>query len=332
MPSTTIRVATRRSPLALWQAEHVAHRLRECHGDVRVEIVPIITRGDKILDAPLARIGGKGLFVKELELALRDGTADIAAHSLKDVPAVLPDDLVLPVILAREDPRDAFVSSRFNHPDELPPGARVGTCSLRRQCQLRMRRPDIEIMDLRGNVGTRLSRLDSGEFDAILLACAGLKRLGFQDRITRALEPSISLPAIGQGAIGIECRRGDKKMLQRIAPLDDPVTARCVQAERAMNALLGGGCQVPLAGYATIQEGIMELRALVGSPDGSRVPQASARLKLAAPSQLPEEAAAVKLGQSVAENLIDQGADEILAQVHASTGETDSADCSRPRR
>ncbi|VFM94985.1 MAG: hydroxymethylbilane synthase [Candidatus Kentron sp. G] len=318
-PRETIRIATRQSPLALWQAEHVAHRLRTLYEDIAVELVPIITRGDKILDAPLAKIGGKGLFVKELEVALRDGSADIAAHSMKDVPAILPDDLALPVILAREDPRDAFVSSRYSHLDALPSGARVGTCSLRRQCQLLTHRPDLTLMDLRGNVGTRLSKLDGGVFDAIILASAGLKRLGFEERIREVLAPEVSLPAIGQGAIGIECRRDDARVLERIAPLADPPTTRCVQAERAMNALLGGGCQVPVAGYALIREGALQLRGLVGQMDGSRVLRAQGTLPLEphpdGPNRLPEESAVTALGRRVAESLRAQGADEILAEI-----------------
>nr|VFJ87455.1 MAG: hydroxymethylbilane synthase [Candidatus Kentron sp. H]VFJ89066.1 MAG: hydroxymethylbilane synthase [Candidatus Kentron sp. H]VFJ95757.1 MAG: hydroxymethylbilane synthase [Candidatus Kentron sp. H] len=317
-PLETLRIATRQSPLALWQAEHVARRLRAHHPDIAVELVPITTRGDKILDAPLAKIGGKGLFVKELEVALRSGAADIAAHSMKDVPAVLPDDLELPVILAREDPRDAFVSPRYPHLGALPAGARVGTCSLRRQCQLRRLRPDLELVDLRGNVGTRLEKLDSGAFDAVILASAGLKRLGFQDRISEILPPEVTLPAIGQGAIGIECRRGDARILARIAPLDDPPTARCVGAERAMNALLGGGCQVPIAGYATIRAGTLRLRGLVGKVDGRRVLRAEAALALgdAEPRYGVSKEAIAALGRTVAEDLLAQGAEEILGEIH----------------
>jgi len=318
----TIRIATRRSPLALWQAEHVASRLREFHRDIDVELVPLTTQGDKILDAPLAKIGGKGLFVKELENALLDGTADIAAHSMKDVPALLPEDLDLPVILVREDPRDAFVSPHYSRFEKLPSGARVGTCSLRRQCQLRIHRPDVEFLDLRGNVGTRLSKLDAGDFDAIILASAGLKRLGFEQKIVESLAPEISLPAIGQGAIGIECRRGDSRILSRIALLNDLPTARCVQAERAMNAVLGGGCQVPLAGYATIQKGTLQLKGLVGKVDGSRVLQATDSVPVVSADTsngAVSKAEVTKLGSNVAEALLAQGADEILEALQDAT-------------
>lgn len=313
-----IRIATRRSPLAMWQAEHVARRLREFSPDMVMELVPIVTQGDKILDAPLARIGGKGLFVKELEHALLEDVADIAAHSMKDVPAELPDALALPVILAREDPRDAFVSNRYRRLAELPPGARVGTCSLRRQCQLREHRPDLALLDLRGNVGTRLSRLDADEFDGIILATAGLERLGFRDRISQILPPTLSLPAIGQGAIGIECRRGDIRVGSWIGLLNDLPTARCVQAERAMNAMLGGGCQVPVAGYARIENGYLHLRGLVGSVDGRRVLRAEDSLPVESAETstgVIDEGSVTSLGRSVAEALSRQGANEILAAI-----------------
>ncbi|MCC7276866.1 MAG: hydroxymethylbilane synthase, partial [Chromatiaceae bacterium] len=234
MPET-IRIATRKSPLALWQAEHVAAALRHAHPGLQVEILGMSTRGDKILDAPLAKIGGKGLFVKELEQGLMDGSADIAVHSTKDVPVELPEGLFLPVILEREDPRDAFVSQRYERLADLPQGARVGTSSLRRQCQLTARRPDLDIQPLRGNVNSRLAKLDSGEFDAILLAAAGLMRLGFEARIRSRLSIDESLPAIGQGAVGIECRQDDARVLALLAPLHHPDTAARVAAERAMN-------------------------------------------------------------------------------------------------
>ncbi|HRZ06024.1 MAG TPA: hydroxymethylbilane synthase, partial [Candidatus Competibacteraceae bacterium] len=241
MPSDTLRIATRKSPLALWQANHVAERLRQAHPGLNVELIGMITRGDKILDSPLAKVGGKGLFVKELEQGLLEGRADLAVHSIKDVPVDFPARLGLPVMLAREDPRDAFVSHHYSHPDALPADARVGTSSLRRQCQLAARYPSWQIRSLRGNVGSRLAKLDTGEFDAIILAAAGLNRLGLAERITLALEPEFSLPAIGQGAIGVECRLDDRQTQELIAVLDDPATHIRVAAERAFNAWLQGG-------------------------------------------------------------------------------------------
>ncbi|GAB4350095.1 MAG: hydroxymethylbilane synthase [Gammaproteobacteria bacterium] len=307
-PDTTLRIATRKSPLALWQAEHVADRLRAAHPGLSVELVGMSTRGDKILDSPLAKVGGKGLFVKELEQGMLQGEADIAVHSMKDVPVEFPEGLHLPVILEREDPRDAFVSRRYETLDALPEGARVGTSSLRRQVQLRERRPDLEILNLRGNVNTRLAKLDAGEYDAIILACAGLIRLGFGDRIASCLETTVSLPAIGQGAIGIECRRDDLRINKLIAPLDDPATHCRVAAERAMNARLSGGCQVPIAGFAELEGERLSLRGLVGRPDGSLVLRAAAEGGR-------EEAA--DLGRRVAEDLLAQGAGPILEAVSA---------------
>jgi hydroxymethylbilane synthase len=268
-----------------------------------VEILGMTTRGDKILDAPLAKVGGKGLFVKELEQGLLAGTADIAVHSTKDVPVELPAGLHLPVILAREDPRDAFVSNRFEHLADLPPGARVGTSSLRRQCQLTARRPDLDIQPLRGNVNSRLAKLDGGEFDAILLAAAGLIRLGFAARIRSRLTIEESLPAIGQGAVSVECREDDARTLELLAPLHHPDTADCIRAERAMNRRLQGGCQVPIAGHALLEGDDLRLRGLVGTPDGSRVLIAEHRL-----SRDQAEA----LGTRVAEDLLGQGAGDIL--------------------
>ena len=246
----TIRIATRKSPLAMWQAEHVAAELKRLHEGLRVELIGMTTRGDKILDAPLAKVGGKGLFVKELEQGMLEGDADIAVHSMKDVPVEFPVGLHLAVIMDREDPLDAFVSNRFDSLDALPEGACVGTSSLRRQCQLAARRPDLRIEPLRGNVNTRLRRLDDGEYDAIILAAAGLKRLGFAQRIRARIALEDSLPAIGQGAIGIECRRDDQRVHTLIEPLHHASTAERVGAERAMNARLQGGCQVPIAGHA----------------------------------------------------------------------------------
>ena len=301
MPTDTLRIATRKSPLALWQAEHVAGRLRQTHPGLPVELVGMVTQGDRILDSPLARIGGKGLFVKELEQGLLDGRADIAVHSMKDVPVTFPENLGLPVILTREDPRDAFISRHYSHPDALPVNARIGTSSLRRQCQLAARYPGWEICSLRGNVGSRLAKLDTGEFDAILLAAAGLKRLGLEERITLALEPEFSLPAIGQGAIGVECRLDDTRTLELIAGLDDPATHIRVTAERAFNAKLQGGCQIPIAGYALLENGQIWLRGLVGEPNGSQIIAVDAG----------------NLGVALAEELLGRGADTILRRLLA---------------
>jgi hydroxymethylbilane synthase len=302
-----LRIATRKSPLAVWQAEHVAEGLRRLHPDLTVELVTMTTQGDRILDAPLARIGGKGLFVKELEVALLEDRADIAVHSVKDVPMELPDHLVLPVILEREDPLDAFVSNDFADLDALPEGARVGSSSLRRQCQLRARRPDLVINDLRGNVNTRLGRLDAGDFHAILLAAAGLKRLGFDERIRTRLDPEASLPAVGQGAIAIECREGDDAVLDLISALNHGDTHDRVAAERAFNRRLEGGCQVPLAAHAVLEGDTLHLRGLVGAVDGSRILRSEVRGPRAEGSAL---------GVSLAEDLLDQGAGELLKLAH----------------
>lgn len=306
MHSDTLRIATRKSPLALWQAEHVAERLRLTHPGLRVELVGMVTRGDRILDSPLAKIGGKGLFVKELEQGLLDGRADLAVHSMKDVPVNFPAGLGLPVILAREDPRDAFVSREYSHPDALPSGARVGTSSLRRQCQLAARYPDWAIHSLRGNVNSRLTKLDAGEFDAVILAAAGLKRLGLEKRITAILEPEFSLPAIGQGAIGVECRLDDPRTRELIAALDDPATHIRIAAERAFNARLQGGCQVPIAGHALLDGDGLWLRGLVGEPDGSRIVAGEIR---------GPAAEAERLGATLADELLERGAGAILRQL-----------------
>ncbi|CAL1241543.1 hydroxymethylbilane synthase [Candidatus Methylocalor cossyra] len=302
-----IRIATRKSPLALWQAEHVATRLRAAHPGIAVELVKMTTRGDRILDAPLAKVGGKGLFVKELEQGLLEGAADLAVHSMKDLPAQLPAGLHLAAILRREDPRDAFISTRYRALAELPPGARVGTSSLRRQCQLKALFPRLETVNLRGNVDTRLERLDAGGYDAVILAVAGLKRLGLERRITAILPPELSLPAVGQGAIGIECRRDDPWINRLAGALHDPATALCVGAERAFNERLGGGCQVPVAGYAEWAGDRLRLRGLVASPDGSRVLRGALE-------GAPGEARA--LGVALAEQLLAQGAERILAELH----------------
>ena len=306
--SQILNIATRKSPLALWQAEYVRDRLLAAHPGLQVELVRMSTQGDKILDSPLAKIGGKGLFVKELEDGLLAGRADIAVHSMKDVPVELPAGLHLPVICEREDPRDAYVSNDYPSFDALPHGARVGTSSLRRQCQIMLRRPDIKILTLRGNVNTRLAKLDAGEFDAVILAAAGLKRLGFEQRITAYLDTTVSLPAIGQGAVGIECRSADPEINRLIAALDDPDTHTRVAAERAMNHRLEGGCQVPIAGHAVLDGNTLHLRGLVGAPDGSRV----IRGEISGPRGDAE-----KLGVTLADDLLARGAADILAAVYA---------------
>ena len=307
MSESTLRIATRKSPLALWQAEHVAAKLRALHPELAIELVGMSTQGDKILDTPLAKIGGKGLFVKELEQGMLEGRADIAVHSMKDVPVELPEGLHLAVIMDREDPRDAFVSHSIAHIEELPEGARVGTSSLRRQCQLSARRPDLEILPLRGNVNTRLSKLDNGDYDALILASAGLLRLGFQERVRHFIAPELSLPAIGQGAIGIECRSDDARVNALIAPLHHADTAARVGAERAMNARLHGGCQVPIGGYALLEDGELWLRGLVGRVDGSEMIRGEVR---------GPAATAEALGVALADDLLGRGADVILRELH----------------
>ena len=298
-----IRIATRESKLALWQAEHVQARLQALHPELEVSLVPMTTKGDQMLDSPLSRIGGKGLFVKELERALLDGRADIAVHSMKDVPAHFPDGLHLPVILERGDPFDAFVSNNYSSLDDLPESARLGTASLRRQCQVLNHRPDLQIGLLRGNVQTRLAKLDDDQFDAIILACAGLKRLHLDERIRSAMPPELSLPAIGQGAMGIECRADDAATLARIQPLHHEETALCVSAERAVNARLGGNCTLPLAGYATLNNGQLDLQARMGYPDGHLLLHCSH-------SDRADQAK--DLGTHAANDLLAQGADAIL--------------------
>jgi len=306
MPDT-LRIATRKSPLALWQANFVADRLRALHPGLHIELLQLTTQGDRILDAPLAKVGGKGLFVKELEQAMLEGRADIAVHSMKDVPMELPAGLALPVICEREDPRDAFVSNRYNTLTELPAGAIVGTSSLRRASQLRARRPDLVIRDCRGNVQTRLGKLDDGEYDAIILASAGLKRLGLATRIAAVLSTAESLPAVGQGAVGVECRQHDLITQKRIAPLNHEATSLRVRAERAMNLRLQGGCQVPIAGYAELLGSELHLNALVAGLDGRTVLRAAQR----GDARDPE-----RLGVAVANNLLAQGADRILRDVY----------------
>jgi hydroxymethylbilane synthase len=302
----TLRIATRKSPLALWQAEFVKANLLKHHPHLKIELVTFTTQGDKILDVPLAKIGGKGLFVKELEAAMLAGEADLAVHSMKDVPMECPEGLAITTICQREDPTDAFVSNRFASLEDLPQGAIVGTSSLRRQCQLRALRPDLIIRDLRGNVGTRLGRLDNNEYDAIILASAGLKRLGLEARLRQQLTQL--LPAVGQGAVGIETRINDTELHQLLAPLHHPQTALCVQAERAMNRRLQGGCQVPIAGFATIDNQTLTLKALVGSIDGHQIIHQQAKTQ----DLLAVEA----LGEQVATGLLNQGAAAILAAVY----------------
>ncbi len=303
----TLKIATRQSPLALWQAEHIRARLQELHPDLKVELVKFVTQGDKILDTPLAKIGGKGLFVKELEAALLDGRADLAVHSMKDVPMALPEGLTLAVICEREDPLDAFVSNQFEKFADLPQGARVGTSSLRRKSQILKQRPDLQIIDLRGNVGTRLGKLDDGQYDAIILASAGLKRLGLENRIRHSIEPNVSLPAVGQGALGLECRADDQEVLALIQPLLHIETDVCVRAERAFNAYLEGGCQVPIAGYATLQDGKIHIEGRVGSVDGQTLLRA----------ELNDEIHnAQQLGENLARNLLEQGAGDLLKALY----------------
>ena len=301
--SEIIRIATRKSPLALWQAEEVSRQLKQHHPDIKIELVKMTTKGDKILDAPLAKVGGKGLFVKELEQGMLDGDADIAVHSMKDVPVEFPPGLHLPIIMEREDPRDAFVSNHYASLDELPADARIGTSSLRRQLQIKNTMPDARMLDLRGNVNSRLQKLDNGDYDAIILASAGLIRLGFEDRIKSKITPEQSLPAIGQGAVGIECRENDERILSLLQPLNHADTHTRLSAERAMNNRLNGGCQVPIAGFALLEGDEIYLRGLVGRPDGSEV----VRDELRGPASQAEA-----LGIQLAEKLLEQGAETIL--------------------
>ncbi len=296
-----LRIATRKSPLALWQTEHVARRLRQAHPGLEVGLVPLSTRGDEVLDRSLAAIGGKGLFLKELELAMQRGEADCAVHSLKDVPMELEPGFALPAILVRDDPADAFVSNAFDGLDALPEGARVGTSSLRRQAQLRARRPDLRLLDLRGNVNTRLGRLDAGDYDAIVLACAGLLRLGLDARIRARLAPPDWLPAPAQGAIAVECREDDPAVVRLFAPLDDADTRRCVGAERAMNRALHGSCHVPVAAFARDTGTGLQLLGLVGSAGDGRT------VRVEVDGDEPEA-----LGREAARRLLADGAGAFL--------------------
>lgn len=302
-----LRIATRRSPLALWQAEHVKARLEALNPGLGVELVPIKTQGDKILDTPLAKIGGKGLFVKELEACMLAGEADIAVHSMKDVPMEFPEGLYLGPILERHAPTDAFVSNSYASLDAVPEGKVIGTSSLRRSCQILANRPDLTVNWLRGNLQTRLGKLDAGEYDAIILATSGLQRMGLAERISQEMPAETSLPACGQGALGIELRKDDLRIAELVAPLAHTESTSCVLAERAMNTRLQGGCQVPIGGYALLEGDQLWLRALVGEPEGSRVLRAEAR----GPASDPQA-----LGIQVAEDLLSQGAGEILEKVY----------------
>ena len=299
----TLKIATRKSPLALWQAEHVKARLEYHHPGLKVELVKMTTKGDQILNSPLSKIGGKGLFIKELEVGMMEGVADIAVHSMKDVPYEIPPGFELGAILKRENPFDAFVSNHYESIDDLPQGAKVGTCSMRRIVQLKALRPDLEILDLRGNVNTRLQKLDDGEYDAIILACAGLIRLKFEDRIKQQISAEQSLPAVGQGAVGIEIRENDQEILDLIAPLIDTETSYRITCERAMNARLEGGCSVPIAGYSTIEDNRITLTGLVGNVDTGVI------LKEQVSGSIDESE---QLGTVLADKLISLGAKDIL--------------------
>ncbi|AKG16122.2 hydroxymethylbilane synthase [Moraxella bovoculi] len=314
----TLTIATRQSPLALWQANFVKDTLEKLYPTMKVELLEMVTKGDKILDTPLAKIGGKGLFVKELENALYEKHADIAVHSLKDVPMVLPEGLTLGAYLERHAPTDAFVSNRYASLDELPDGAVLGTSSLRRECQIAHTKGNLIIKSLRGNVGTRLSKLDAGEYDAIILATSGLERLGLGERIRHELDDELSLPAVGQGALAIECRADDETILQLLAPLNHLATRLCVIAERAMNKTLEGGCQVPIAGFATIDGDTLSLRGRVGSIDGKTLLKSQNAITLTHTAD--DEQNAENLGKQIAQDLLSQGADQILKEVYQNNG------------
>ena len=304
-----LRIATRKSPLALWQAEHVKQRLLDAHQGLSIELVTMTTQGDKILDTPLAKIGGKGLFVKELEQGMLEGEADIAVHSIKDVPMEFPEGLFLSTILKREEPCDAFVSNQYEAIEHLPESSVVGTSSLRRRCQLLDKRPDLIIKDLRGNVNTRLSKLDNGDYDAIILACAGLIRLDMAERIRQRISSDLILPAVGQGAVGIETREGDDDTLTLLSVLDDKDTRDRIVAERAFNHRLQGGCQVPIACHAILEDEQLKLRGLVGEPDGSKIIESAAS---------GHRNDAEKIGIELADDLLSQGAKTILDALYAS--------------
>ena len=306
-PLPRLVIASRESALAMWQAEHIRDRLRVLYPQTEVSILGMTTQGDQILDVSLSKIGGKGLFVKELETALEDGRADFAVHSLKDVPMVLPEGFVLAAIGEREDPHDAFVSNKYENLAALPEGSVVGTSSLRRESQLRARFPHLVIEPLRGNVQTRLRKLDEGRYAAIILAAAGLKRLGLVDRIRAIISSEDSLPAVGQGALGIECRADRTDVIAALQPLHHPDTAACVLAERAMSRALNGSCQVPLGGFAEVKDGQLRMRGFVASPDGQRMMRAESTGNIASPEVL---------GKRIADELLSQGAGEILAALN----------------
>lgn len=308
MQNDILRIATRKSPLALWQAEHVRDQLEALHPGLEVQLLPMTTTGDQMLNQPLSQVGGKGLFLKELERAMLDGEADLAVHSMKDVPPVLPNGLGLVAIMARHAPEDAFVSNDYNSIDALPNGATVGTASLRRTTQIKAQRPDLNIALLRGNIQTRLRKMDEGDYDAIILASAGLERMGLEQRIRAKLAPSQMLPAVGQGALGLEARLNDPLVAQLVEPLICDETTACVSAERAFSEQLGGSCSVPIGGYAELSGDQITLRGLVGSIDGSRIIDNS----LQGPSNEPEA-----LGEALAAQLIEDGAAELLAQLKA---------------
>ncbi|WP_202112990.1 hydroxymethylbilane synthase [Gilliamella sp. Lep-s21] len=302
-----IRIATRKSPLALWQAKFVKQQLLAAHPNLTVELIPMVTKGDILLDSPLSKIGGKGLFVKQLEQAILNNEADIAVHSIKDIPTEFPKGLILATICKRGDVRDAFISNKYSSIDELPDNAVIGTSSLRRQCQLRAKYPHLQIKDLRGNIGTRLAKLDNQEYDAIILASVGLKRLKLENRIKQYIDTDLILPAVGQGAIGIETRTDDKKILEILSVLDDKDSRICIQAERAMNKALQGGCQVPIACYSQLCNDILTLQGFVGRVDGMQIIKA----QLQGPASQAKQ-----LGHNLAIQLLNQGADKILQELN----------------
>lgn len=306
MKLSRLRIISRESPLAMWQAGHVRDRVRQQHPGLEVEIISIKTRADRFLDASLASLGGKGVFVKELEQSLLDGNADIAVHSMKDVTIDLPESLTLPAILVREDVRDCFVANNYHRLEELPLHARVGTSSLRRRCQLQALRPDVKILDIRGNVGTRLKKLDAGKYDALILATAGVKRLGMDQRIREYIDTGTILPAVGQGAMGIESREDNLEALEIIMTLNDKTTFQCVVAERALSRRLYGGCHVPIAAHAKINDGELSLTALVGRLDGTEIIRSSI-------TGSPVDAAS--LGDELGRRLLDMGAGSILREL-----------------